>query len=213
MSSAGLRAAFVGVVLAMLAGTTLVHEAIDANASSTAIRELAAKYSSPVNYPTGRLATSLRTVASLIAGGLSTRVYYVFQGGYDTHYFQRTRHDALMTELGSSVAAFQEDLVAQGNADRVLTMSFSEFGRRVTENGSQGTDHGTAGPMFLIGPGVKAGIHGEPPSLAEDQMVRGRNLKFNLDFRSVYSAVLEKWLDCPSQPVLDGKFPQVDCIA
>ena len=211
MSSAGLRAAFVGVVLAMLAGTTLVHEAIDANASSTAIRELAAKYSSPVNYPTGRLATSLRTVASLIAGGLSTRVYYVFQGGYDTHYFQRTRHDALMTELGSSVAAFQEDLVAQGNADRVLTMSFSEFGRRVTENGSQGTAHGTAGPMFLIGPGVKAGVHGKQPSLT-DLNKRG-NLKTSVDFRNVYAAVLEKWLKIPTEAILDKKFPLLDCIA
>ena len=191
----------------------VTQTALDANSSSTSIRELAEKYTSDVSYPTGRLAASLQTVASLIAGGLRPRVHYVFQGGFDTHFYQRARHDTLMTELSGAVSAFQQDLASQGNADRVLTLSFSEFGRRVTENGSQGTDHGTAGPMFLVGPGVKAGIHGDPPSLAEDKMVRGRNLQFNVDFRSVYANVLEKWLGCPSEPVLGGKFPLMDCIA
>ena len=154
----------------------VTQTAINANSASVSIRELAANYATDVSYPTGSLAASLKTVASLIAGGLSTRVYYVFQGGFDTHFFQRARHDALMAELSGAVGAFQQDLAAQGNTERVLTMAFSEFGRRATENGSQGTDHGIAGPMFLVGPGVKAGIHGEAPSLAQDKMVAGLSL-------------------------------------
>ncbi len=190
----------------------VTQTAIDANQSSTTIRDLATRYTSNVSYPTGGLATSLKTVASLIAGGLSTRVYYVFQGGYDTHYFQRARHDTLMTELNGAVAAFREDLAQQGNDDRVLTMSFSEFGRRVTENGSQGTDHGTAGPMFLFGPALKPGVYSEHPSLEDSEMVRGRNLAFTVDFRNVFATVLEKWLGAPSEPVLDDKFPLMDFL-
>lgn len=190
----------------------VTQTAIDANSSSVLIRELAKKYKTSVTYPSRALGRSLQTVAALIAGGLNTRVYYVFQGGFDTHFFQRARHDTLMSELSESVGAFQQDLAAQGLDKRVITMAFSEFGRRVSENSSQGTDHGIAGPMFLIGPGVKAGIHGEPPSLTKDKMVRGRNLQHKIDFRSVYATVLEKWLGCPSQTILGGKFPLVDCI-
>ena len=191
----------------------ITRTAIDANASSTAIRELALRYKPKSSYPTTSLARSLQTVGSLIAGGLSTRIYYVFQGGFDTHYFQRNRHDALMTQLNDAVGAFQKDLTDQGNADRVLTMTFSEFGRRVTENGSQGTDHGTAGPMFLFGSGVKAGVHGKHPSLEEDQMVRGRNLGYTTDFRSVYSDVLGKWMGASSETILGGKFPSIGCVS
>ncbi|MBM3999633.1 MAG: DUF1501 domain-containing protein [Planctomycetes bacterium] len=191
----------------------VTRTAIDANAASSAIRDLAGKYKTAVTYPNGSLAASLKTVAALVAGGLSTRVYYVFQGGYDTHFIQKSRHDALMAELGASVGAFQQDLASQGDAPRVLTMTFSEFGRRVTENGSQGTDHGIAGPMFLVGPGVKPGLHGEPPSLEPDRLVAGRDLQHKIDFRGVYAAVLEKWLGCPSEPVLGGTFEPVDCIA
>ncbi len=191
----------------------ITRTAIDANASSTAIRELALKHESKGSYPGTALARSLKTVASLIAGGLSTRIYYVFQGGFDTHYYQRARHDNLMTEFGGAIAAFQKDLTEQGNADRVLTMSFSEFGRRVTENGSQGTDHGTAGPMFLFGPGLKGGVYGDHPSLEDDKMVRGRNLAYTTDFRSVYASLLEKWMDAPSDEILGEKFPLIDCIA
>ncbi len=192
--------------LEFVTGTTL-----NATSSSDEILKLAGKRTSEVTYPTGGLATSLQTVAALIAGGLSTRVYYVFQGGFDTHRGQRARHDQLMTELGGAIAAFQKDLAGQGNSERVLTMSFSEFGRRAKENGSQGTDHGKAGPMFLIGPGVKAGIHGELPSLADADLDRG-DLKHTVDFRSVYATVLEKWLGCPSEPVLGADFPLVDCL-
>ncbi len=192
--------------LGLVAATTVA-----ANASSEQILRLAARNKSGVSYPRTKLGTALQTVAALIAGGLSTRVYYVTMGGFDTHRTQRRRHDRLMTELGQSVSAFQKDLSKQGNAGRVMTMAFSEFGRRVKENASQGTDHGKAGPMFLLGPAVKAGIHGELPSLAAADLDKG-DLAWNTDFRSVYATVLEKWLHTGSRPILGAQFPLLDCI-
>jgi uncharacterized protein (DUF1501 family) len=192
--------------LDFVARTTLA-----ANASSDRIQRLAGQRKDSASYPTTPLGQSLRTVAALIAGGLSTRVYYVFHGGYDTHAGQRQRHDRLMTEVSDAVAAFQKDLAAQGNVRRVLTMAFSEFGRRVRENGSQGTDHGTAGPMFLVGPGVKPGLHGRHPSLADADLDRG-DLRHGIDFRSVYATVLDKWLGTSSAAVLGTKYPLVDCL-
>ena len=116
-----------------------------------------------------------------------------------------------MTEFNGAITAFQKDLAEQGNADRVVTMAFSEFGRRAKENASQGTDHGKAGPMFLFGPAIKAGVHGQLPSLADADLDKG-DLKHTVDFRSVYATVLEKWLGTQSQPILGEKFPLVDCL-
>lgn len=194
----------------------LARTAVAANASSEQILKLAQARRSGVTYPQGQgpqsqLTASLQTVAALIAGGLPARIYYVFQGGYDTHAGQKARHDQLMTQLGEAVAAFQKDLGQQGNSRRVLTMVFSEFGRRVRENFSQGTDHGAAAPMFLIGPAVKAGPHGKHPSLADADLDQG-DLKHALDFRSVYATVLENWLGTPSQPILGDRFPLVNCL-
>ena len=186
--------------------------AAHANASSDEIRNLATKHKTKSAYPRSGLASSLQTVASLIAGGLSTRIYYVFHGGYDTHSGQRSRHDRLMTELGDALAAFQKDLDQQGSAQRVLTVCFSEFGRRPEENFSEGTDHGMAGPMFLIGAGVKPGLHGKHPSLAKEDLALGRDLKFDIDFRSVYATVLDRWLGAPCESILGGKFPLIDCV-
>jgi uncharacterized protein (DUF1501 family) len=156
------------------------------------------------------LGNALRTVAGLIAGKLSTRVYFVRQGGYDTHSQQKAQHDRLMNDLSSSVVAFCKDLSAQGNAGRVLTMTFSEFGRRPEENASQGTDHGSAGPMFLFGPAVKPGVHGAHPSY--EKFNPQKNFVHTTDFRNVYAAVLEKWLGVPSQPILGESFTPVDCL-
>lgn len=189
----------------------ITHTAMSANASSEKIRQLAAGYKTSIAYPETRLAQSLRTVAGLIAGQLGTRVYFVRLGGFDTHSQQKPQHDRLMNELSSAVVAFQKDLAAQGNAGRVLTMTFSEFGRRPEENASQGTDHGSAGPMFLIGPGVKPGVHGKHPSYTEFN--RHNNFIHTVDFRNVYAAVLERWLGVPSQPILGEGFPAVDCLA
>jgi uncharacterized protein (DUF1501 family) len=156
------------------------------------------------NYPNGEFGNGLQTIAAMIAGGLPTRVYYVSLGGFDTHAGERGRHDNLMTQLAQGVGAFWKDLKAQGNDDRVLMMTFSEFGRRVVQNASGGTDHGTAAPMFMIGKGVKEGIVGKHPSLTDlDQ----GDLKYNLDFRSVYATVLQNWLETASKPILGDQFP------
>jgi uncharacterized protein (DUF1501 family) len=138
-------------------------------------------------------------------------VFYVSQGGYDTHTNQGGTHDRLLKDLGDSVKAFTDDLKAQGNMERVLVMTFSEFGRRVAENGSQGTDHGAASSMYMIGNRVKAGLQGEYPSLAPTDLFQG-DLKYKVDFRSVYAGVLENWLKTKSEPVLGRKFSPLKVI-
>jgi uncharacterized protein (DUF1501 family) len=187
----------------------VTRTAAAANASSQRVRKLAEKRLGNARYPATPLGRSLETVAALIAGGLPTRVYYVIHGGFDTHANQRGRHDRLMQQLNDGIVAFQQDLTAQKNADRVLTMAFSEFGRRAEENGSGGTDHGTAGPMFLFGPRVKAGLHGPPANLTD--LDRG-NLKFAIDFRGVYASVLARHLGMEPKSVLGEEFTPVDCI-
>jgi uncharacterized protein (DUF1501 family) len=146
----------------------------------------------------------------MIAGGLPTRVYYASQGGYDTHAGQSNAHDRLMGQLNDALAAFVSDLKQQGNFDRVLLMTFSEFGRRVAENANDGTDHGAAAPMFVIGGKVKPGLYGKYSSLSD---LDHGDLKFNTDFRSVYGTVLEYWLGTPSQVVLGRKFSNLPIIA
>jgi uncharacterized protein (DUF1501 family) len=182
----------------------LQRTALEARMSSDKILEITRKSKSTVNYPTNQLGNNLNLVARLIAGGLPTRVYYVSQGGFDTHANQVPSHDRLMGDLDAALSAFVADLKAQGNLNRVLVVSFSEFGRRVSENASGGTDHGAAAPLFVLGGGVKPGLYGAYPSLTD---LHDGDLKFNTDFRSVYATVLERWLGVPSEMVLGKKFP------
>ncbi|MBP7950378.1 MAG: DUF1501 domain-containing protein [Verrucomicrobiales bacterium] len=190
----------------------ITRTVMQANATSQSVMEAAKQAKeNTANYPNTGLGRSLRTVGALIGGGLSARVYFVRQGGYDTHAGQRAHHDNLLTDLSGSIAAFHRDMTRQGNADRALVMTFSEFGRTVAENNSQGTDHGSATPMFLVGNGVKAGVHGNHPSY-EHFNPQGHFIPTH-DFRSVYASVLEKWLDVPAEPILGGKFAPLDCIA
>ena len=137
---------------------------------------------------------------------MKTRVYYVSQGGYDTHTGQAPAHQRLLREMGDAVSAFLADLKAQGNLGRVTLMTFSEFGRRVRENASGGTDHGAAAPLFLAGGGIQAGLLGKMPSLAARDLDDG-DVKFNVDFRSVYATVLERHLGVKSDPILGRAFP------
>jgi len=187
----------------------LQRTALDAQLSSDKILAIARKYKSTVPYPQGQLAASLNIIARMIAGGLPTRVYYASQGGFDTHAGQINTHERLMAELNDAVSAFVADLKQQGNFNRVLVMTFSEFGRRVQENANSGTDHGAAAPMFVLGGAVKAGLFGKYPSLTD--LDRG-DLKFNTDFRSVYGTVLDKWLKAPSEMVLGRKFPVLGIV-
>jgi uncharacterized protein (DUF1501 family) len=188
----------------------LERTAMDAQVSSDKIRALSNKIENKASYPQSQLANSLKLVARLIGGSLPTRVFYVSQGGYDTHTNQVATQQRLLKDLGDSVKAFTEDMKAQGNMSRVLLMTFSEFGRRVAENANSGTDHGAAAPMFMIGNKVKAGLFGKYPSLAPADLVNG-DMKYNVDFRSVYAGILEGWLKTPSAPILGRQFPPLIC--
>ena len=189
----------------------LERTALDAQVSSDEIRAISARVDNKATYPGSQLGTSLKLVAKLIGGGLPTRIFYVSQGGYDTHTNQVGTHQRLLQDLGDSVKAFTDDLKAQGNMGRVMVMTFSEFGRRVSDNANSGTDHGAAAPMFVIGNRVKAGLLGQYPSLAPADLYQG-DIKYTVDFRSVYASVLETWLHTRSEPILGKKFQPLQIV-
>ncbi len=159
--------------------------------------------SAAVSYPNTGLAGRLKTVSQLLKADLPARVFYTVQSGYDTHAGQSNTHYGLLNELSGAIKAFLDDLAAAKLAERVAVLCFSEFGRRVAENSSAGTDHGTAGLVFLAGPKVRAGLHGSVPSLTD--LVDG-DPKISTDFRRVYASVLEDWLGLPSRSALGTKF-------
>ena len=181
---------------------------MDVQVTQKEIAAAAGRGKNGVPYPGSRLGSQFALISRLIAGGLKTRIYYVSQGGYDTHTGQAGAHERLLREMGDAVSAFLADLKAQGNLGRVTLMTFSEFGRRVRENASGGTDHGAAAPLFLAGGGVKAGLLGETPSLATGDLDDG-DVRFNVDFRSVYATLLEKHLGVKSDPILGRSFPLI----
>jgi uncharacterized protein (DUF1501 family) len=176
---------------------------LDAYTTAELLNDVARKPDSAGRYPATELAQRLQLISGLIQAGLPTRVYYVVQSSYDTHSAQAPTHSRLLRDLGDATKSFLGDLNDCGLADRVLMLCFSEFGRRVQENASEGTDHGTSGPVFLAGPGVRSGLHGAMPSLTD---LDGGDLKMSIDFRRVYAAVLEGWMAVDSRPVLDGEF-------
>jgi uncharacterized protein (DUF1501 family) len=177
--------------------------------SAARLREFAAQYDTPVNYPPTGLARQLKLVAQLIAAGTPDRVYYTTLGGFDTHSGQARQHNELLGELAGAMAAFHDDLAHHGQQKRVLTVTFSEFGRRVKENASSGTDHGAASQMFVAGEAVKSGPIGSHPSLVD---LDDGDLKFHTDFRSVYATLLDLWLKVPSAEILGEKFPHVELL-
>jgi uncharacterized protein (DUF1501 family) len=175
-----------------------------AQRGSEELPKLISGYKTDASYPATPLGRSLALAAQIIGSRLGTRVIYVQHGSFDTHTVQKKTQDALLESLSNALSAFYADLAAHGNDKRVLTMTFSEFGRRVAENASRGTDHGEAGPMFQIGGGVKGGVYGTHPSL--DQLDNG-DVTYSTDFRSVYTTVIERWLGRSAQPVIAGSFP------
>ena len=176
---------------------------LNAYSSADRLAEIARAKDSGASYPATGLATRLRLMARLIKAGFGTRVYYTSQPGYDTHYAQLQTHSALLGEFAGALRAFLDDLAASGLADRVTVLVFSEFGRRVAENGSQGTDHGTAAPVFLAGPGVQPGLAGPAPNLVD---LDNGNLKWSVDFRRIYATALEQWLGLSSVESLGRRF-------
>jgi uncharacterized protein (DUF1501 family) len=183
----------------------LLEVAKSARAASQLVRDAWAKYKTPVDY--GIVPVDLPKIASLIAAGMPTRLYYTSyrHNAFDTHVQQADLHQRLLTYVSDAVAGFMKDLQRIGRADDVVMLVFSEFGRRVPENTSLGTDHGTANHMYLIGKPVKGGHYGTPPKL--DALDEGENLVFTTDFRRVYASVIEGWLGYgDTRKLLSGNF-------
>lgn len=170
------------------------RQAADATAGAERVAALTRERSDAA-YPATALGQKLQLVARLLKSGSAARVYYTAQGGYDTHAQQPAAHANLLAEFAGAVAAFFADLTAAKAADRVALFAFSEFGRTIRENGSAGTDHGTAGCALLAGPGVKGGVHGAAPSLTD---LTAGEPKMTTDFRRVYAATLADWLGLPA---------------
>ena len=156
------------------------------------------------------LAQSLELASELISTDAGVKVIHVTLGGFDTHTIEEKRHDDLLAAVDQAVSAFFADLTTRGHADRVVLMSWSEFGRRVYENASLGTDHGAAAPMFIIGNPVKGGFYGEPPSLKN---LDNGNLRYTTDFRSVYRTILENYLGADASTVLKAQVPSLPLLA
>lgn len=187
----------------------LTRSTLDAYATSRELDELKNAKDEDAGYPNTELGQRLKMIAKLLTAGWPSRVYYAVQPGYDTHQAQLFQHSRLLRDLSDSVAAFQKDLKALNLDERVVTLCFSEFGRRVAENGSAGTDHGTAGPVFAIGQSVKGGLYGQTPSLTD---LDEDNLKTSLDFRNAYATVIGRWLDGDPAAVLNGNFAPIEFL-
>jgi uncharacterized protein (DUF1501 family) len=183
-------------------GDLFVATARNARDSYTRLQHATAAEPPSAGYPATTFGRGLQLVARTITEDLGVRVAYVPYGGFDTHARQAREHARLLGGLAEGLSAFRRDLAAHGRADDVLIVTWSEFGRRVAENASGGTDHGTAGLMFLLGP-VRGGLHGDPPPLTD--LDRG-NLHYTVDFRNVYATLLEGWLGAPSEGALGGHF-------
>lgn len=187
----------------------LRHTAMNAVVAGDSIRSILKTEDNRGKYPDGLLSGQLRMVAKLIVGGFRSRVFYVSQGGYDTHANQLAGHARLLEDFSRSVGAFLEDIRKQKASERVIILAFSEFGRRVAENGSQGTDHGAAAPLFVLGDAVKGGVHGERPDLSD---LQDGDLKHKIDFRQVYASLLGKWLQTNPDPILGAKFQPMEIL-
>lgn len=187
----------------------LQHTMMNALVTERKVQQVLRGYKAGAPYPETAFAHSLQSVAALIAAGMSTRVYFVSLSGFDTHSNQLRQHANLLRTLSGGLAAFQQDLRAHGLDRQVTTMTFSEFGRRPGENESQGTDHGTAAPLFVLGSRVQGGLHGTAPSL---QLGRQQDLTFSTDFRQVYASLLDRWLECPAAAVLGRDYSALPLI-
>jgi uncharacterized protein (DUF1501 family) len=182
------------------------RQAVDAHATGERLAKLT-REGRGGRYPATGLAERLKLTARLLKANLGPRVFYTTQGGYDTHAGQRFTHAGLLGEFAGAVSAFFDDLAEAKLADRVVLLAFSEFGRTIKENGSAGTDHGTAGTVFLAGPGVKGGLTGKMPSLTD---LSGGEPKMTADFRGVYAGVLIDWLGLPERAALGSGFARME---
>ena len=177
---------------------------LDSLAGADILKVAPERYNSTVAYPDTKLGQRLRGVAQVHNAEVGTRVFYVDHGPYDTHAGQLSAHKQLWTEVSDALTAFFADLREMEKADNVVMLMFTEFGRRVRDNGS-GTDHGAGGVSFVLGDAVKGGQYGEYPSMKAEDLVQG-DLNPNLDFRSIYTTLLEDWMKLDAKPIVNGAF-------
>ena len=186
----------------------LSHTGSDVVKGADILKRAPESYSSTVEYDDNPIAKSLRDVARVHMADLGTRIFYTQQGGYDTHASQLPTHPRLLRELSHAIDDFFRDLHEHDADDDVLMLVFTEFGRRIKDNGS-GTDHGSGGGACLIGEHVKGGLYGQYPSLDPSQWLNGEDLRHHVDFRSVYSTVLEQWMGLDATPIVGGTYEQL----
>ena len=169
---------------------------------------MADNYESTVEYAENPIAKSLRDVARIHLSGLGTRIFYTQHGGYDTHANELAGHPKLMTDVSGAISDFLDDLEEHGASDNVTVFAFTEFGRRMRDNGS-GTDHGTGGGAFIYGKNVRGGLYGQYPSLDPADWEHGEDLKHHIDFRGIYATLLEQVLDVEARPIVKGEYEQI----
>ena len=172
------------------------------------LADVADGYQSSVEYADNSIAKSLRDVARIHLADLGTRVFYTQHGGYDTHANEMPTHPKLMTDVSGAISDFLDDLAEHGAADDVLVFVFTEFGRRMRDNGS-GTDHGSGGGAYLFGKDVAGGLYSEYPSLNPAEWEHGEDLKHTIDFRGIYATILEQWLEIEARPIVKGEYEQI----
>ena len=182
----------------------------DALKGADILRTAPAQYTSSVEYAANPIAQSLRSAAQVMFADLGTRIYYTQHGSFDTHSGELASHAKLWQEVSGAVSDFMDDLKEHGREDDAIVFIFSEFGRRIKDNGS-GTDHGSGGVAFVVGGQVDGGLYGQYPSLRPEDQLEG-DLRFNNDFRSTYSTILDQWLGLEAEPIVNGRFEQIDFL-
>lgn len=186
---------------------TLSQVGEDAINSSNVLQTVGAGYVAGGSYPAGTLGAGLLLIAQIINANLGARILYITFGGFDNHATENSDHDPLLTTVASGIKAFFDDLDAHGKAHDVLLMTWSEFGRRVQDNGSNGTDHGTAAAHFVVGNAVRPGIYGAPPNLSS--LDSNGNRTIENDFRAYYGTILQDWLGADSAAILGSGYPNL----
>ena len=186
----------------------LGNTGLDVLKGTDMLKKAPAEYESDVEYANNGIAKSLRDVARIHLADLGTRIFYTQHGGYDTHSRELLLHEQLMTELSGAVMDFYTDLEEHGAGDNVAILVFTEFGRRIKDNGS-GTDHGSGGGAFIIGPRVKGGLYAEYPPVDPANWLNGEDLRHTIDFRGIYGTMLEQWMGMPAASIVGGAFEQV----
>ena len=187
----------------------LAQTGSDVHTGADILKTAPAMYSSEVEYADNPIAKSLKDVARVHLAGLGTRIFYTQHGGYDHHANELKTHPQLMQELSGAIVDFFQDLRDHDAADEVSMLVFTEFGRRMRDNGS-GTDHGSGGGAFIIGERVNGGLYAEYPSVDPANWLNGEDLDWKIDFRGIYSTMIEQWMGLDPVPIVDGQFEQIN---